>query len=202
MKITIIAGKTASGKSVALEELCENYGYEKLITSTTREPRPGEVDGVDYHFLSREKFLNKVEEGLFLEHAEYNGNMYGSSLDSFKKDFKGNIPAIILEPTGAKVAYELLKSKGFTPISVYVYESQETCIERVLSRDASEEEKEKRIHKIKNEEGQWDDYMEYDFVTEGGSTIEKNCNDIKAFVDNFQPEKSLSKKNRNRVRPR
>ena len=200
MKIIIISGKTASGKSVALEELCKNYGYEKLITSTTREPRPGEVDGVDYHFLSKKEFLNKVEEGMFLEHAEYNGNMYGSSLDSFKKDFKGNIPAVILEPTGAKVACKLLKSKGFSPVTVYVYESQETCIERVLSRDASREEKEKRIYKIKTEEDQWDCYMKYDFVTEGESTINKNCNDIKAFVDNFQPEKRSVKKKLNRPR--
>ena len=44
--------------------------------------------------------------------------------------------------------------------------------------------------------------MKYDYVTEGGSTIEKNCNEIKAFVDNFQPEQRFDKKKRNRLKPR
>ena len=53
-------------------------GLELAVSATTREPRPGEVNGVDYHFLSQADFDRRVEAGEFVEHAEYAGNRYGT----------------------------------------------------------------------------------------------------------------------------
>jgi guanylate kinase len=55
-------------------------GLGLSVSHTTRSPRPGERDGVDYHFVSRQEFERRVSEGAFLEHAEYRGNLYGTSL--------------------------------------------------------------------------------------------------------------------------
>lgn len=76
----IIAAASGTGKTSLVKSLVasdERLGVS--ISHTTRASRPGEVDGVNYHFTSREKFLNDVGAGQFLEHAEVFGNLYGTS---------------------------------------------------------------------------------------------------------------------------
>ena len=76
----IIAAASGTGKTSLVKSLVasdERLGVS--ISHTTRAPRPGEIDGVNYHFTSREKFLSEVGAGQFLEHAEVFGNLYGTS---------------------------------------------------------------------------------------------------------------------------
>ena len=76
----IIAAASGTGKTSLVKSLVasdERLGVS--ISHTTRAPRPGEIDGVNYHFTSREKFLSDVGVGQFLEHAEVFGNLYGTS---------------------------------------------------------------------------------------------------------------------------
>lgn len=76
--LLIVSGPSGSGKTT----LCRRAEAEGLtaysISCTTRQPRPGEQDGIDYHFLSPEVFAAKVEAGEFLEHATVHGNSYGT----------------------------------------------------------------------------------------------------------------------------
>ena len=77
--LVIVSAPSGCGKSTILRRLMELR--EKLcfsVSATTRAPRTGEVDGVDYFFITREKFAEMVENGEFLEHAEYVGNCYGT----------------------------------------------------------------------------------------------------------------------------
>ena len=77
--LIIVSAPSGCGKSTILHRLMEKR--EKLcfsVSATTRAPRTGEVDGVDYFFITREKFEEMVENGEFLEHAEYVGNCYGT----------------------------------------------------------------------------------------------------------------------------
>ncbi|HZY66740.1 MAG: guanylate kinase [Actinomycetota bacterium] len=78
-KLIVVSGPSGAGKStlirVALDEVPE-LAYS--VSATTREPREGEVDGQHYIFLSREQFERWIEEGNFLEWAEYAGNLYGT----------------------------------------------------------------------------------------------------------------------------
>lgn len=194
MYIVIIAGFSASGKSTILDTLCKRYNYEKIITSTTRTARPGESNGIDYHFLSKENFSARIENNLFLEHVESKGNFYGCELSSFDKDFKEKTPAIILDPEGAKEATRILSERGHTPITIFINETPKTCISRVLSREANSEEKEKRINDIKTVESNWDDYMDYTYMTKPLSTIKDNCVSISEFVENQKKEKKIKRK--------
>jgi guanylate kinase len=78
-KVFVITGPSGVGKGTLIRELCQRVpDLELSISATTREPRQGEVDGRDYHFLSREEFDRRVEREEFLEFATYSGNRYGT----------------------------------------------------------------------------------------------------------------------------
>jgi guanylate kinase len=78
-KVFVITGPSGVGKGTLIERLRERIPELELsISATTREPRPGEEDGRDYHFLSPEEFRRRLEAGDFLEHASYSGNYYGT----------------------------------------------------------------------------------------------------------------------------
>ena len=70
----ILVGASATGKSVVVKKMKELFNVEKLVTYTTRPMRVGEVNNVDYHFITTEEFLNKKENNFFLETAFYNNN--------------------------------------------------------------------------------------------------------------------------------
>ncbi|HSP09492.1 MAG TPA: guanylate kinase [Candidatus Dormibacteraeota bacterium] len=77
--LIVISGPSGVGKDTIIERLLEldrNLMYS--VSCTTREPRAGEVDGENYTFLTRERFEQMLKEGAFLEHATYNGNLYGT----------------------------------------------------------------------------------------------------------------------------
>jgi guanylate kinase len=78
-KVFVITGPSGVGKGTLIERLLEAIPELELsISATTREPRPGEVDGRDYHFLRPEEFRRRLESGDFLEHASYSGHYYGT----------------------------------------------------------------------------------------------------------------------------
>jgi guanylate kinase len=72
-------------------------GLELAVSATTRKPREGEVNGVDYHFLSEEEFERRVAGGEFLEHAEYAGNRYGTPESELKRPARGIVLEIDLQ---------------------------------------------------------------------------------------------------------
>ena len=78
--IVILLGGTCSGKTEFALAL-KKYGFEKVITNTTRARRVDDNEN-SYHFLTRDEFMQKIENGEMLEYAEYNGNLYGTSIDS------------------------------------------------------------------------------------------------------------------------
>jgi len=77
--LIVISGFAGSGKGTITKELIKRYdSYCISVSATTRNPRPGEVDGKDYFFISREQFEEMIDNGELLEHAEYVGNYYGT----------------------------------------------------------------------------------------------------------------------------
>lgn len=97
----IIVGASASGKTEVAKVLFHKFNYHKCVTTTTREPRVHEVDGIDYHFLDVETFENNMKKDLFVEVTKYHNNYYGTA----KADID-NGAIVIVDPSGAN---ELIK---------------------------------------------------------------------------------------------
>ena len=76
--LLVVSGPSGSGKTTLCRKLADSGEVRYSTSCTTRPPRPGEVHGRDYHFLSKEDFFHCLEAGEFLEHAVVHGNLYGS----------------------------------------------------------------------------------------------------------------------------
>jgi guanylate kinase len=76
--LTVLAGPSGVGKGTLAAAIADRYPVSLSVSATTREPRPGEIDGANYFFVSREQFAAAVRRGELLEWAEYNGNLYGT----------------------------------------------------------------------------------------------------------------------------
>ena len=76
--LIVVSGPAGSGKGTVLSDLIKDENYKYSVSATTRAPRPGEVDGVNYHFLTRESFEARIARGEMLEWTEYCGNYYGT----------------------------------------------------------------------------------------------------------------------------
>jgi guanylate kinase len=98
--MVIICGASASGKTELSKLMRQTYGYQKMITCTTRPPRDFEMDGVDYHFLSEEWFNVLKNDGAFIETTQYQTNQYGTRI----QDIHVNA-ILIVDPPGANVFF-------------------------------------------------------------------------------------------------
>ncbi|MBS4240471.1 guanylate kinase [Campylobacter vulpis] len=112
--ILLISGPSGAGKSTLLKKLFEEFAGELYfsISSTTRAPRDGEIDGVHYHFISQEKFQNGIKNGDFLEWARVHENFYGTSLEHTNRALdEGKIVVFDIDVQGFKIAKENLGDK-------------------------------------------------------------------------------------------
>ncbi len=84
--LIIVSAPSGCGKSTVVHALMDKRKDLRFsVSATTRPPREGEIDGVDYYFVSREEFERMIEENAFLEHAEYVGNCYGTPRDAVER---------------------------------------------------------------------------------------------------------------------
>lgn len=103
-KVFVITGPSGVGKGTLIAQLLERVpGLELSVSATTREPREGEVDGRDYHFLSPEEFDRRIEREDFLEFATYSGNRYGTLRSEVRKRLDGGHSVVLeIEVQGAR----------------------------------------------------------------------------------------------------
>jgi guanylate kinase len=103
-KVLVITGPSGVGKGTLIEKLLERIPELELsVSATTREPRPGEVDGLDYHFLDEAEFERGVRTGDFLEHATYSGNRYGTLRSEVERRLgEGRSVVLEIEVQGAR----------------------------------------------------------------------------------------------------
>lgn len=128
--ILILMGKTASGKDTIAKELTSNYKFGKIITYTTRPPRPNEKDGVDYYFISQLDFQKKIKADFFVEWKVYQSAFgdwyYGTAFKDLKQD-----SVLILTPTGVK---DLAKNTICQFRTVLIDAPKEVRLQRLMER--------------------------------------------------------------------
>jgi len=139
-KVFVVTGPSGVGKGTLIRGLLERVsGLELSVSATTRAPRPGEVDGVDYHFLTPDEFDARVAAGDFVEHATYSGNRYGTLRSELERPLaKGEGVVLEIEVQGAR------QVRAAIPEAVAVFiapPSREALRARLLSRgtDSSEQ---------------------------------------------------------------
>lgn len=100
----VVSAPSGTGKTTVCHRLVSADPKLALsVSHTTRAPRPGEREGVDYHFVTRERFLALVGEGAFLEHAEYRGNLYGTTLAALEAPLAAGCDLLLeIEVQGAR----------------------------------------------------------------------------------------------------
>lgn len=109
-RLLIISGPSGAGKGTLVDRLVERIPEAWVsVSATTRAPRPGEIDGVDYRFISPEEFQRRVDAGEFLEWAEVHGNRYGTLRnDVEQKIAEGRLVILEIDPQGAQQVRELV----------------------------------------------------------------------------------------------
>jgi len=137
--LMVISGPSGVGKDTLIKRLLEqdpNLRYS--VSCTTRAPRPGEVDGVDYSFVSRERFQELIGEGAFLEHAVYNGNLYGTLIERVERERQAGHDVVLkIEVKGA----EQVRAKVPDAIFIFVAPpSVDELVKRQIKRNTETSE--------------------------------------------------------------
>ena len=118
-KLFIVSGPSGAGKGTICKRLIEDSDSGKIelsISMTTREKRVGEVEGESYYFISEEKFLKKISDGGFLEHAQVYGNFYGTPKEKVLKKLSEGVDVVLeIDIQGA------LKVKEAYPEGIFIF---------------------------------------------------------------------------------
>jgi guanylate kinase len=109
-KVFVITGPSGVGKGTLIRTLLQRVPeLELAVSATTRRPRPGEAQGVDYHFLSDDEFERRVRAGDFIEHARYSGRRYGTLRAELDDRVAGGRPVVLeIEVQGARQVREAM----------------------------------------------------------------------------------------------
>ena len=138
--LIVLSGPSGVGKGTIRKAMFEkeNHNFSYSISMTTRKPREGEEDGKDYYFVTKEEFLKRIDEGKFLEHAQFVGNYYGTPLDKVNEQLDlGKEVILEIDVAGA------MQVKKLVPECVLIFilpPSKESLYERLKGRGTETEE--------------------------------------------------------------
>ena len=161
----VLTGRSASGKTHIQKELSRVCGMKRVVTYTTRPMRSGETNGVEYHFVSKEEFLEMKSRGLFAETTQYAISKnttwyYGTSKESLKEE-NG---VIICNPDGLKY----LRQQPELDLTVfYINASEEVIRDRLIKRGDHPEEAERRLAADNEDFKDIDNYYNYAIENNG-----------------------------------
>lgn len=134
--LLIISGPSGSGKGTIVQELQKQCDLFVSISATTRAPRPGEVDGRSYYFLTREEFQQRLQAGGILEYNEYCGNYYGTPKKELEEQLRMGRDAVLeIDVNGAS---QVMKS--YPTVSLFVLPPSWEVLEQRLRKRGSEDD--------------------------------------------------------------
>lgn len=135
----IISGPSGAGKGTLVDRLIARVsGLKVSVSATTRAPRPGEVDGEDYVFLTPEEFQRRIDEGDFLEWAEVHGNRYGTLRSTVEAHLSRGCDVVLeIDPQGA---YQVKKVMSSSVLIFITAPSMQELERRIRARDAETDE--------------------------------------------------------------
>lgn len=177
----VLAGPSGVGKDTLAKTLTKKYGYEKIVTYTTRPMREGEVDGVDYHFIDSKTFASLCAGDFFAETTSYKvANEEIWEYGTAARDIADN-KIVILNPSGLK---ELKKDKSLNIVTIYLFCSYGEIWNRLRERGDDSEEAARRIEADKNDFGDIIDYVDFAIRTDGCYSVDEIAEIINNIYSN------------------
>ena len=155
----VLSSPSGVGKTTLTKKLAEhNSGFEISISHTTRKPRPNEINGKDYHFVSKEKFDGLVKENSFFEHARIFGNYYGT-LKKAVIELLSNGKDVLFD-IDWQGTQQLKKIKNISLATIFILPPNiQVLKDRLLNRHQGQEKLiEKRMNKFNEEMSHWNEY--------------------------------------------
>jgi len=158
--IIIIVGGSGVGKSTILQWILNSdTTYQKVVTNTTRKPRDGEKNALDYYFRSRNEFEQMVKNGQMVEYTKYAGNFYGTSTNVIDNILASGKNAIaIMDVEGVKHFKEAYPGRTY---AILLSRKKEDLINSILERDVPIEEKVRRIAQLDGESREAENVCDY-----------------------------------------
>ncbi|MDR0838244.1 MAG: guanylate kinase [Oscillospiraceae bacterium] len=178
-RLIIISAPSGAGKGTVIREIMKlrpEIAYS--VSATTRAPRPGEVDGVDYFFITPEEFREREERGDFLENETYVGNRYGTPREAIERNAERGVDTILeIEVKGAR----LVRAKAPEALSIFLAPPDEEELRRRLHGrgTSSAEEAQERLDTARDEMNAAGEYM----FTVINANAEEAAREILAILD-------------------
>ena len=184
-RLIVFSAPSGCGKGTMLREILRDENFYISVSATTREPREGEVDGVDYHFISREEFQNLIDNNGMLEYAEYCDNLYGTPVKEVKEQLdKGRNVILEIEVKGA------MKIRKLCPEALFIFVVPPSLkeLDRRLRKRGTETE-EVIIQRVKRAAEEIPYAVKYDYIIVNDG-LEEAVEDFRSIVraESFRAE--------------
>lgn len=169
----IVSGPSGSGKT----SIMRRTGLREVVSFTTRHPRPGEIEDVDYKFITNEEFMELKNSDFLIEHSQYGDNWYGLDSITLLESVKQGPSYSILDYDG------MLSIKNFYEdcITIFMFAEKDTLMERMRLRGDSEERINQRISTYEDEMG---NRYKYDYVVKNDDD-KKTLDQIKMITGGY-----------------
>lgn len=186
-RLIVFSAPSGCGKGTMLEEILKDQRFAVSVSATTRAPREGEKDGVNYHFLTREDFQQRIEDGKFIEYAEYCQNFYGTLSSEVDGRLEKGLNVILeIEPQGAMK----IREKRPDALFIFIVPPSVGELRRRLKKRGTETDEviEERISKAAWEISQAE---KYDYIIVNDA-LEDAVSDFFAVIRGEQLKKEFS----------
>ena len=156
--MVVLSSPSGAGKTTITKKIQQKFNSFKIsVSHTTRKPRPNEVDGIDYNFVTKETFENLIKDKKFYEHAKIFDNYYGTTKENVDKLITTNDIIFDIDWQGNK---QLCNFKNLNLIKIYITTTNKKELKlRLLKRNQdSKQEVEKRLKSFEEDTKHWNDY--------------------------------------------
>lgn len=176
--LVIFIGPSGSGKSSVAQHLTYNYGAVKIVSTTSRKPRIGEIDGIHYHFVSKDDFEAMIDNNEFVEFARYSENYYGTTKAEIERKLKSDKLIVnVMEIGGALRIKELFPETKI----IFCYSEIDNLMQRMYDRGDSFENIKKRVKFFFDaEEYKNSEYA--DFILNNNGELKESCRALEKYL--------------------
>ena len=181
----IIAAPSGCGKTSLVKALLESLSNLSVsVSHTTRKPRKAEIDGENYHFVSKERFGEMISNNDFVEHAEVFGNLYGTARSNINEKLDANIDIILeIDWQGARQVRENMPDS----ISIFILPPSKNVLLQRLT-DRGQDDDETISERMKNSESEMSHYDEFEYLVINDQ-FDSALNDLKTIIQDCSNNK-------------